>query len=131
LVIKELKGKEKKNLIEIAKKFLEEKFEVKEGIKEAQIAGGEGKEMVIIQMDSWERKEEIMRGKKKLGSRKFYIDNDLTQKQRGVQMKLREIAREKRADERKGRIGYRKIEIEGQLYVRSEEDDKIVKKKNF
>jgi len=30
-------------------------------------------------MDSWERKEKIMRRKEKLGSRKIYINNDLTQ----------------------------------------------------
>jgi len=29
-------------------------------------------------MDSWERKEEIMRRKKKLVGREIYIDNDLT-----------------------------------------------------
>jgi len=54
-------------------------------VKEVQIAGGERKEMIIIQMYSWERKEEIMRRKKKLGSRKIYIDNDLTQEEREVQ----------------------------------------------
>jgi len=80
LVIKGLKRKRKKNLIKIAQKFLEEEFEIKEGVKEKQIAGGEGREVVIIQVDSWEKKEEIMRRKKKLGSRKIYIDNDLTQK---------------------------------------------------
>jgi len=30
------------------------------------IAGDAGREIVIIQMDSWEKKEKIMRGKKKL-----------------------------------------------------------------
>jgi len=34
LVIKGLKGKGKKNLIESAQKFLEEEFEVKERVKE-------------------------------------------------------------------------------------------------
>jgi len=77
LVIKGLRGKRKKNLIESAQKFLEEEFEVKRGVKEVQIARGEGREVIIIQMDSWERKEEIMKKKKKLGSRKIYIDNDL------------------------------------------------------
>jgi len=48
-------------------------------VKEVQIAGGEGREVIIIQMDSWERKEKIM---KKLGSRRIYIDNDLTQEER-------------------------------------------------
>jgi len=50
-----------------------------------------------------------------------------------MQRKLREIARgeRERADGKKARVGYRRIEIEGQLYVWSEEEDKIAKKKNF
>jgi len=78
LVIKGLKGKGKKNLVESAQKFLEKKFKMKEGVKEVQIAGREGREVIIIQMNNWERKKEIMRRKKKLGSREIYIDNDLT-----------------------------------------------------
>jgi len=97
LVIKGLKGKAKKNLIENAEKFIEEEFEVKEGVKEMQISG-EGREVVIIRMDSWERKEKIMRRKKKLGSREIYIDNDLIQEEREVQKKLREIARGERME---------------------------------
>jgi len=38
LVIKGLEGKRKKNLIENAQKFLEKEFEVKEGVKDVQIA---------------------------------------------------------------------------------------------
>jgi len=71
LVIKGLRGKVKKNLIESAQKFLEEEFEVKGGVKEVQIAGAEGKGVIIIQMDSWERKEEIMRRKKSLGAERY------------------------------------------------------------
>jgi len=39
-----------------------------------------------------------MREKEKLGSRKIYIDNDRTQKERGVRKKLREIAREEQME---------------------------------
>jgi len=127
LVIKGLKGKGKKNLIESVQKFLEEEFEMKEGVKEMQIAVGEEREVVIIRMDSWERKEKIMRRKQKLGIRKIYIDNDLSQEKR----KLREIARDERADGRRARIGYKRIEIEGQMYIWSEEENSIVKRRNF
>jgi len=61
---------------------------------------------------------------------KIYIDNDLT-KERDVQGKLREIARGERIEGRRVRVGYRKIEIKAQLYVKNEEENKIVKKKNF
>jgi len=100
-------------------------------VKEVQIAGGEGREVIIIQMGSWERKEEIMRKKKKLGSRKIYIDNDLIQEEKEVQRKLRVVARGERTKGRKTKVGYRRIEIEGQLYVWNEEENRIVKKRNF
>jgi len=66
-------------------------------------------------MDSWERKEEIMRRKKKLGGREIYIDNDLTQEKKEVQRKLKEIATGKRADGRRAKVGCRRIEIEDQM----------------
>jgi len=47
LLIKGLKRKGKKSLMEIAQKFLKEEFEVKEGVKEVQIARGEGREVII------------------------------------------------------------------------------------
>jgi len=131
LVIKGLKGKGKKNLIESAQKFLEEEFEVKEGVKEVQIAGGEGREVVIIRMDSSKRKEEIIRRKKKLGIRKMYTNKDLLQKEREVQRKLREIARDERTGGRRARVGYRRIEIEDQMYIWSEEENRILKRRNF
>jgi len=131
LVIKGLKRKGKKNLIERAYNFLEEEFEMKVGVKEVHIAGGVGGKMIIIRMDSWERKEEIMRRKKKLGKRKIYIDNDLTQEERQVQRRLREIARGERANRRTARVGYRRIAIEDQMNIWSEEENKIVKRRNF
>jgi len=66
---------------------------------------------------------------KKLRSRKIYIDNDLSQEEREAQRKLREIARDERADGRKARVGYRRIEIEGQIYIWSVEENRIVKRR--
>jgi len=48
-----------------------------------------------------------------------------------VQKKLREIARDERADGRRARVGYRRIEIEGQIYVWNEEKNRIVKRRNY
>jgi len=45
---------------------------------------------------------------KKLGSRKIYIDNDLTQEEREVQRKLREVARGEKANGRRRRVRYRR-----------------------
>jgi len=56
-----------------------------------------------------------MRRKKKLESKEIHIDNDLTQKEREVQRKLREVARGERANGGRTRVGYRRIEIKGQI----------------
>jgi len=48
---------------------------------------------------------------------------------------LRETARGEKADGRRARVGYSRIEIESQMYVWNEEEDRIVKRlvkrKNF
>jgi len=115
------------------KKCLEEEFEVKVGVKEVQIAREEGREIVIIRMDSWKRKEEIMSRKKKFASRKIYTDDDLTQEEREVQRILRKIARSERADGRRAREGYRRIgiKIHMEMYIWSEEENKIIKRSTF
>jgi len=130
IIMKGLKGKGKKNLMESAQKIVEEEFEEKEGVEDVQIAGGKGRE-IIIRTDSWERKEEVMRRNKELGSRKIYIDNDLSQEEREVQRKLRKVARNERASCRRARVGYMRIEIVDRMYITSEEENRIVKSRNF
>ncbi|CAL1671879.1 unnamed protein product [Lasius platythorax] len=129
LIIKGLK-KEKKNIYETTREFLEKKFGVIEGVKRIQAVGKEGREMIIVEMNSWEEKEGIMKVKKKLGSRRVYIDHDLTMEEREVQRKLRERAREEKMEGRRVKVEYRKIEIQRKLYVWSEERSEVIEK-NF
>jgi len=44
---------------------------------------------------------------------------------------LREVARGEKTNGRRTRIGYRRIEIESQLYIWNEEENRIVKNRNF
>jgi len=41
------------------------------------------------------------------------------------------VARGERTKTRKTRVGYKRIEIEGQLYIWNKEENRIVKKRNF
>src|SRR5580765_2951986 len=127
LIIKGLE-KEKKNIYETTREFLKKEFGVTDGVKRLQAVGKEGKEMIIVEMNSWEEKEEIMKEKKKLGSRRVYIDHDLTMEEREVQRKLRERAREEKMEGRRVKVGYRKIEIQGKRYVWSAERSEIIEK---
>jgi hypothetical protein len=61
-----------------------------------------------------------MLNKSKLKERKderMYIDDDLAKEERKTQMKLREVAKEERDRGKKMKIGYRKMQINGELFI--------------
>lgn len=64
LIIKGL-NKGKKNIYETTREFLEKEFGIT-GVKRIQV-GKEERELIIVEMNSWEEKEGIMKLKKKLG----------------------------------------------------------------
>lgn len=50
IIIKGIKG-ERKNLKEMARKFMEEEFEIKEEMKDIKVIWMKGREMIIIQLE--------------------------------------------------------------------------------
>lgn len=62
-VIRGLQKEENVSLKEIADVFLEKKFGVKDEVKKMQISGRVGKEVIIVEMNFWESKENIMKEK--------------------------------------------------------------------
>lgn len=95
-------------------------------VKECQIID---RERMIIEMESWGEKEKIMKEKKtlkqKAGMAKVFIDNDLTQQERNIQKKLRDIAKQRRMEGKQIRVGYRKIIIDGKKWTWDETTDSI------
>jgi hypothetical protein len=74
--------------------------------------------MMLAKIENWEQKN-IMLNKSKLKERKdermySYIDDDLTNEEREIQKKIREVAREERERGKMVKIGYRKIQINGE-----------------
>jgi hypothetical protein len=72
--------------------------------------------MMLVKIQSWEQKKDIMLHKSKLKEKKderMYTDDDLTKEERETQKKLRELAREERDRGKLVKIGYRKIQIKG------------------
>jgi hypothetical protein len=61
----------------------------------------------------------MMLNKSKLKEKKderMYIDDDLTKEERETQKKLRELARKERDRGKRVKIGYRKIQINGEWF---------------
>lgn len=100
-------------------------------MKNIQVVGRGGKEVIIVELINWEVKEKIMKEKKKLGGGRVYIDHDMSQEERDVQRKLRERARSEREKGKSVKVGYRKLNIDGKLYIWNEEAREVREKKNF
>lgn len=119
------------NIKDVARKWLEQKFEIKDKIKLVHTAGFEGKEITIVELDEWKTKEKIMKEKSKLRGEKIYIDHDMTREEREVQRKIRMRAREEKEAGRIVKVGYRKIFIGGIQWVWNEEVEELRTKTSF
>ena len=100
-------------------------------IKKVRRQGTREKEVIIVEMEAWEAKQEIMRNKNRLGARKVYVDHDLTYKEREIQRRIRERAKEERKKEKTVTIGYQKICIQGTCHKWNEEKDKLEREESF
>jgi hypothetical protein len=88
---------------------------VKVNVKEAFKINKDKK--VLLKIESWEQKKNIMLNKSKLNERKgerMYIDDDLTNEENKTQKKLKEVAREERDRGKRVKIRSRKIQINGE-----------------
>ncbi|XP_044755086.1 uncharacterized protein KIAA2012-like [Coccinella septempunctata] len=130
IVVKNLKvydGKEKEEV----KKLVDEELNLKVDITKAyKINRGTKVEMIVAEIASWDQKQNIMKAKQRLKGKDIYIDNDLTLKERQVQKQILEISRVEKSKEKKVRVGYRKIFIDGKLFV-WDDDEQGVKEKEY
>lgn len=107
------RGKEK----EAIEDLITAKLKVQAKITNAYQIGKEQQSHVIIaEVESWERKQEIMANKMKLRNTRIYINNDLTTEERRIQKEIRSIAREEKAKGNKVKTGYQKIILNDKEY---------------
>lgn len=130
IVIRGLRN-EKEEAKKVGKEFLEKEFGAGSKIKYIKTEGKEKREVIIVEMEDWQTKEKIMKEKSKLRGRNIYIDHDMTKEEREVQRKLRERAGREREEGKKVKVGYRKIIVEGKVYIWNEEEEELREKENF
>ncbi|KAJ3621869.1 hypothetical protein MTP99_002421 [Tenebrio molitor] len=90
--------------------WLEREIGVKVNVKEAFKINKD--KIMLAKIESWEQKKNIM------------LNDDLTKEERETQKKLRELSREERDA---GKIGYRKIQINGDWFRWDERQEKLKK----
>jgi hypothetical protein len=108
--------------------WLEREIGVKVNVKEAFKINKD--KMMLAKIENWEQKKNIMLSKSKLKEKKgekMNIDDDLTKEERETQKKLRELAREERDRGKRVKIGYRKIQINGDWFRWDKRQEKLKK----
>lgn len=78
--------------------------------------------LVIAKLQQWEMKKQVMFNKKEL-RKGVYIDDDLTEKERKIQLEVRKKAREEKGNGKNVKAGYMKVQIDGKWLKWSEMDD--------
>lgn len=105
---------ENDNLIDNIREFIKEKVKVEAKVNKAfNIRTRDNKKITIAQLESIEKKKEVMINKKNIGDERVFIDDDLTWKEREIQSKIREIAKKKRQEGREVKVSYMKMIVDG------------------
>ena len=119
-----------KTLRETTEKFLEQHLEVKVRVKAAHKLG---QRTCLVQLENLQDKEDIMRNKqklKKLSGGVVYINNDVSVEERNMQKQIRERAREEKKRGKTVKVGFHRIEIEGEEWKWNRNLNELERAKN-
>lgn len=112
---------------------VEEWFKKKLGIEVktrtvADISKEKNRETLLVEIANWEMKMSIMKNKSKIKGTKIFIDNDLTKEERIMAACIRKMAKEERSQGKEVKVEYKKLQVDGQLFVWESKLQKLVEK---
>lgn len=110
-------------LREAMEKMMEKELGIEARVGKAYAVGQKG---FIVEMRNWGDKLKILREKRKLRGGKIFIDAELTHREREIQRRLREMAREERNKGAMVRVGYQKMEINGKTVNWDDEENRLM-----
>lgn len=102
--------------------LLEREVKVNTAIKAAYKVGVK---KYVVQMNSWEEKLMILKGKSMLKGRDIYIESEMTAKEREIQKTIRAKARLERDRGAKVRVRFQKLEIDNKTLVWNHKDGSL------
>lgn len=119
LIIKGMLFEDDQSLKQKVMEFFGKEMEMEVNIEEAYRLGKAEARTTVAKCANFEHKVAVLKNKRKLPSN-IYIDCDLTEQEREVQLAIRKVAREEKDRGKRTRVGYRKLEVEGVKYEWSE-----------
>ena len=112
---KEIESTNHAHIREATKKILKS-IGASDSFSEAQYVGQDaaGKSIIRVQMPKFFDKIDILKKKSKLKGKDTFIESDLTKQERDIQAAIRKKAKEEREKGNTVKIGYQKLQINGQ-----------------
>lgn len=130
IIIKGVKLDEQ-NLKESALEFLKDKMNVDiQAQRVFKLGGYDNNGMVLLELESREDKMQVMKAKFHLKGSNIFVDDDLTPKEQEIQRNIRDIAKREEQKGQKVRVGYKKLEINGQ-WLKWNERKNVLEHGNF
>lgn len=86
---------------------------------------GDKSRPIMVKLETWEDKRELMMRKKMLHGTRIYIDDDYTKKEREIQKRIQDKAREIRKEGERVKIGYKKVWIGDKMWVWDNSKEKL------
>lgn len=118
-------GDERKNIEGTVTDFIKATLNINTSFKAIELIKRKQKpDLIVATLNSFNDKIEIMKRKVMLkGNKNVYIDEDLSKKEREIQMKIRQKARIERSKGNVVKVGYQKIAINGVWQKWKEEEE--------
>lgn len=88
-----------------------------------------GKNKVLVKMRNFDEKLIVMKNKIKLNNgkaEKIYLDDDLCNKDRQIQFKARQLAKERKNEGQRVKVGFKKVKINDSWHYWNEKTEKFV-----
>lgn len=95
-------------------------------IRETHFIGKNERRAIIVKMENFQEKMQIMKKKAIFKDTSIFIENELTAKEKIVQNKIKEIAKEEKQNGNTVKIGYRKLYINKVKYEWNTEANTLV-----
>lgn len=116
LVIKGVK-RDENQIEEQVEQLIKDKLKLSTKVKKGYtVKAKDDKQIIIVEMNSWEHKKDIMIRKGLLQSTNIWIENDLTFEESKIQAQLRKVMQEEKDKGNRVKMGYQKIIINGEKY---------------
>lgn len=133
MVIIGLDTKKEARVQETVEGFFNSSFGVNPGFNSAYTIGKtkKGETITLVKFNNGEEKDNIMRRRSTLNGSRIFVNNDLTEREREIQFRIRNLANEYRREGKDCKIYHQKLKVDGQMFEWNHGDGNLTPKNDY